>query len=146
HEFRQNEARTAFPWSYAFFSLSSDFLDINSEHLHLSYNQQELPHIGSRLWNMRLGHSSGCGFRWNESSVIYDKRSLRECMVMKWHYETKLTPFFFYFLDFQNSLEVEYDFWLSLEMECAVFYFQAKMNWTLNVARLLNEPKPSRED
>ncbi|POG62979.1 hypothetical protein GLOIN_2v1784662 [Rhizophagus irregularis DAOM 181602=DAOM 197198] len=45
-----------------------------------------------------------------QSSVIYDKRSL----------------------DFQHSLEVEYDFWLSLEMECAVFYFQAKMNWTLN--------------
>ncbi|PKC53134.1 hypothetical protein RhiirA1_543293 [Rhizophagus irregularis] len=59
-----------------------------------------------------------------QSSVIYDKRSL----------------------DFQHSLEVEYDFWLSLEMECAVFYFQAKMNWTLNVVRLLNEPKPSRED
>jgi hypothetical protein len=40
-----------------------------------------------------------------QSSIIYDKRSLGECMVMKWHYETRLTPFFFYFLD---SLEVEY--------------------------------------
>jgi hypothetical protein len=34
--------------------------------------------------------------------------SLGECMVMKWRYETTLTPFFFYFLVFRNSLGVEY--------------------------------------
>ncbi|POG69192.1 hypothetical protein GLOIN_2v1842516 [Rhizophagus irregularis DAOM 181602=DAOM 197198] len=55
------------------------------------------------------GHSSGCGFRWNEVKTAF------------WTYISAK-------LDFQNSLEVEYDFWLSLEMECAVFYFQFEEN------------------
>ncbi|GET58335.1 hypothetical protein GLOIN_2v1842516 [Rhizophagus irregularis DAOM 181602=DAOM 197198] len=63
------------------------------------------------------GHSSGCGFRWNEVKTAF------------WTYISAKLGFW----PLRNSLEVEYDFWLSLEMECAVFYFQAKMNWTLNV-------------